>query len=394
MVVDLRDLRQGAYLVQAAESAPPQDAAILLDQALAVSLGGPSFVQGPPDALPTVNPEGLAAFQRANAEYRAERDSRYALQKKAQEARERKAPDAAKAQAEAEAARLREALGRAALRQRLREIVVPSPVRYSDILRAERDGTAPSPDDRLAHAAWKRYADEAADAADRFLAENYAPVDDPALQARLDRLLSRIRELSPYPDEPAEVRILGRPVDPGLERGQEEGACATSKRIYVGIDFVNRTPPPADDELMFVMAHEAAHVHKDHFAKAHLADRWDRTRQAAAGLAGTDPAPLGEEERAWVQEQARKARLGAYYRDQEAEADRVGALMALSAGAKPSGVRDAFDHMKRKESAWTSRIPTEAEKKRIELTRDHETPEARFEKLRRIYGKPLGEPLK
>ncbi len=406
MVVDLRHVQSGVYIVEMAATAPPQDSVILIDQAFAVATGGSSFVmQGAPDKPPSVNPEGLRAFQEANNRYREERDSNHVLRKKFEEARRRReaasgeerrrlALEEARAKADADAAAWRASTGRAVARRTLVETAVPSPVTYANVLAREREALAPSAADRLAHAAIRPYSDALSDEVDAFIVDSYATVDDPALQARLDGLLARLRAVSPYPDEPRRVRIVGKPLDPSVESGKEGGCFASGHTVYMGIDELKRTPPPTDDELLWVMGHEVTHIHRDHFAKAHLADRYQAARQDAEGLLGADPAPLGEDERAWVRTHARKARLGGYYREQELESDRFGTLLALSAGAKPDAVRKEFARMDKEEEAWESKLPNAAERKRIEITRDHPEPAERFDALRKIYGNALGKPLK
>lgn len=81
MVVDLRDMQQSAFLVQSAGTVSPNDAPLLLDEALGAANGDKSFIAKVPSSfvLPAIDASGLIAFQTANAEYRRANDSRMHL---------------------------------------------------------------------------------------------------------------------------------------------------------------------------------------------------------------------------------------------------------------------------------------------------------------------------
>lgn len=81
MVVDLRDVQQSAFLVQSAATVSPDDAPVLLDEALSAANGDKSFIARVPAGfvLPAIDAPGLLAFQTANAEYRRANDSRMHL---------------------------------------------------------------------------------------------------------------------------------------------------------------------------------------------------------------------------------------------------------------------------------------------------------------------------
>ncbi len=78
MVVDLRDLQQASYMVGVAETAPPEDAPMLFDQALLAANGDKSFSGGAPAGISQGAPDGkgLQVFQMANRDYRKARDGR------------------------------------------------------------------------------------------------------------------------------------------------------------------------------------------------------------------------------------------------------------------------------------------------------------------------------
>ena len=77
MVVDLRNLQHSGFLAQSAGVVSPNDAPLVLDEALGAANGDKSFIaQVPPGFVPpAIDATGLAAFQTANAEYRRANDS-------------------------------------------------------------------------------------------------------------------------------------------------------------------------------------------------------------------------------------------------------------------------------------------------------------------------------
>ena len=194
------------------------------------------------------------------------------------------------------------------------------------------------------------------------------------------------------------VRIIGKPKDPAVMSGHEDRAFASSTTIYVGIEELKRSPPPTDDELLWTLGHEMTHIHRDHYAKALLADESLKKWQETQWTMGEDPAPIDEGYRSAIQSRARKSQLGGYYKEQELESDRFGTLQALSAGAKPDGIRATFERMRKDEAAGERRAkalkergsPIRGGEKEARIVRDHDRPEVRYEALRKIYGNALG----
>ncbi len=76
MVVDLRNLKKSAYLIRSFETAAPENAPVLLEQALNAANGDQSLTGGIPSdtALPPIDENGFLAFQKANGEYRKAND--------------------------------------------------------------------------------------------------------------------------------------------------------------------------------------------------------------------------------------------------------------------------------------------------------------------------------
>lgn len=441
MVVDLRRLRQGAYLAQAAENAGPEDAALLQDEALRLAEGRPPTMGVPPDdKLPPVDEKGLKAFQEANNAERRARDSRESLQRKVDEAKarfdragqeaarrkadlERRMAAADEAEREAlrrqmaellkahraeweawgrirselEAGKAREGFAHAAARQTLREISVPSPVSYAGILRKEREWLEPAPrarEDFVGGGLERRILSWGTDGS---IGKDYGFVNDPARQAALDRLVERLRQVSPYPDQEIQIRIVDLPKDSKVEAGVEGNVSAIGNRIYVGRKYLERTPPPTRDEMLFVLGHEIGHLQREHAHQgmgAKLRQELKETLTRTQDDLDLDETGLTPLQRKRVMAAAENARWKAEFtRPQESEADRYGASLALAAGAKPEGMRQAFLWMKGLEDAAHARNPTAAEAFRIALIHDHPHPGERFQDLRKIFGRPLGEPL-
>ena len=98
-----------------------------------------------------------------------------------------------------------------------------------------------------------------------------------------------------------------------------------------------------------------------------------------------DSSTLSPENKAWIRNQIFAARIADYKRTQEFEADRYGALLALSGGVRPGAIRNAFQRIQALESAGMQGRDA-ARLTLIELTRDHATPSDRYEELRRAWG--------
>lgn len=439
-VVDLRHLKKASYLIQVADLSGPMDTSLLMDQAFVAAGTDASFVsEGAPAGISQGAADALPAFQRQNAEYRKAHDSNLVLTGKLQEARKRReaadlevgrrseelkrAMDAKmdkatldekhrmlaevlaakrkeddaflRARAEASSAAARERFERAMTLAVVRQASVPSPALPSDALRKEREHNRPTLEDRLNHhhpvvEKLRSWIDKGQE---ERLAKAYGFVDDPARQAALERTVDRLRKASEYPDDEIRVRILDLPKDPDREGGYERNVVASGNTVYVGREYLERRPPPTDEELTFVIGHEIGHIHKDHAVQSLGPAILEAGRSAADDI---EPGSgLTERERKWMESQASKARgMGDFTKPQELEADRYGASLALAAGAKPGGMRQACTWMQGQEAAHRARRPGAGERKLDELTRDHPEPEERFEILRGIYGPALGPPLR
>lgn len=92
MVVDLRNLKQSAFLVRSFETAAPEDAPVLLDEALKAANGEGSFIGSVPAGItmPAIDSQGLIAFQKANRDYRKEHDFRMKCDEAFRQAQQRR----------------------------------------------------------------------------------------------------------------------------------------------------------------------------------------------------------------------------------------------------------------------------------------------------------------
>lgn len=169
---------------------------------------------------------------------------------------------------------------------------------------------------------------------DREWEAEYGFVEDAVWQQRLARIIDRLHAASPDADPLVTIRIVNRP--------GENGASAGRSFIYFDKGLLDRNP--SDDELLFVAAHELAHVQLRHVSRGVVEAHWkgfeeDWLRKSVEGshLAYQDGS--GHDNAGW------RARMAQYIRDQEAQADLLGAQQALIAGASPRGIKEAFTHM-------------------------------------------------
>lgn len=161
---------------------------------------------------------------------------------------------------------------------------------------------------------------------------------DPALMRKLRQIITRLKQVSLRPQDPILFRILDTD-------DLEEIAEASSSTIYFGKAYLNL--PPSEDELMFVTAHEMAHIELNHsFLKAAnetnlkfrsiLHSIKNRIASSIFLMNGPDP---GENERKIRNEIER----GRYSQAREREADLWGAKFAVAAGASPAGIKETLD---------------------------------------------------
>jgi hypothetical protein len=220
---------------------------------------------------------------------------------------------------------------------------------------------------------------------------DYGFVDDPALERRLEGVLSRLQMMSPRPDVPIKVKVLAR------ESGY--GAAATATTVYFDKAYLDRAP--SESELLFVAAHELAHVQLGHFSaslKKMETERKDDDRRYVIGR--EDPAVSSGGVRAEaadsVLEDQRKVRLAPFAQEQELQADLLGAQQALDAGASPKGIHAAMQWMLQERQAALARM-NEFDRRNVAqrqfdmLAADHPEPEDRLHALEQAFGEKFWE---
>ena len=210
---------------------------------------------------------------------------------------------------------------------------------------------------------------------DELSGEEYGFLNDPVLHGRLETIVAHLQVRSNGTNAPVAVRILREC------SGLGGGAFSTATTIYVDQCYLKQRP--SDDELTFVFAHELAHVQLQHVNLAYL-------------HVTSDTAIRGEP--------SSTEAIADYTRDQELEADLLGAELALAAGASPVGIRDALwriaaerDEMERNRL----RSMNEKQRKLYEsdiarighdrLTASHPGPEDRLKALESVLGSRFWE---
>ncbi len=205
---------------------------------------------------------------------------------------------------------------------------------------------------------------------------------DPARKRRLRRVIHRLKQTSLRPREPVQFRILDTD-DP------ETIAEASSSTIYFGKAYLKL--PPSEDELMFVTAHEIAHIELSHtFLKAanetglQFRDFLHSFKnRIATSILNLDDPDAEENFRKTMNEIER----GRYSRAREREADLWGARIALSAGASPKGIKETLDRFqasRKRHRLLRGRIQPDNSLDTWTLT--HPTPSARLKYLERALG--------
>lgn len=219
-----------------------------------------------------------------------------------------------------------------------------------------------------------------------YFLKDYGFVNDPSLETRLEGILSRLQMMSPRPDVPIKVKVLAK------ESGY--GAAATANTVYFDKAYLDTTP--SESQLLFVAAHELAHVQLGHFGEYSNKLRSGQAQDSARYVLGTEDRVVSNEEGrspnadAILQDRL-KVRLSSFSKDQELQADLLGAQQALAAGASPKGIQEAMAGMIRdRQIAQASlsdfdRMNT-AQRQLDKLTADHPEPEERLKALEDSLG--------
>lgn len=208
---------------------------------------------------------------------------------------------------------------------------------------------------------------------------------DPVARARLDRILARLDAAG------GAVPVVLLPRCP-REGG---GAFSTSTTAFIGECIVG--PDRTDDEIAFVVAHERAHVRLQHLSVTYVATAWDRY------INGPKPEGVNVDTAdRFIVATSLAARLGDFDRDQEYEADLVGAADMMSAGYSVDGIaqflRGSEAHAAAEERARLASLSA-AERARdradtarraaVRMSDDHPGPAERKKALEAAFGEGI-----
>jgi hypothetical protein len=196
---------------------------------------------------------------------------------------------------------------------------------------------------------------------------------DSAIIARVNRIMAGLNAVSPA----SPVSVLA-----GCD-----GAFATSTSSFIFECEV--TGDHSDSEIAFILAHERAHVMLQHVSLTSIQQAYDLYMNDADTIAPTDVHPD------WIAH----IRLAEFGREQEREADLLGATMAAQAGFAPIGVHDVMRRMERERAAGEAAIMAQLTPQRQALVRSdhvgaaveamaatHDTPDQRLRTLESALG--------
>lgn len=219
------------------------------------------------------------------------------------------------------------------------------------------------------------FARRISDAADAELEAAYGFVHHPAYEKRLASIVHRLKRVSLRPAEPVAVKILN-PCPIYM-------AAATATTIYFDLAYLEREP--SEDELMFVAAHELAHGELDHSVLYVANDRLQLRMQDMEGLERFN----ARDNRAFaaIRDGARAVAMGAYSREQELQADILGAHMALNAGARPQGIKTAMDRLASMAAKGAATAAKNLSPRRDPLKAGHPAAQERLSWLEKALGK-------
>ncbi len=215
--------------------------------------------------------------------------------------------------------------------------------------------------------------------ADAELESRYGFLKDPALEKRLTSIIDRLKRVSLRPTDPLKVRILNTDRITTI-------AAASATTVYFDKAYLDRHP--SDDELMFVTGHELAHSELDHSVQFVVKDKLQLKLEDLEGLDrfnARDPRAF-----AAIREAAHAVVMGEYSREQELQADLLGAQVALNGGGSAKGIKKTLDWLKQREQIREAHLDP-AQKKLESITADHPTAQERLGWLEKALGEKFWE---
>lgn len=224
-------------------------------------------------------------------------------------------------------------------------------------------------------------------------AKEYGYVQDPEMEARLKGILAHLQVRSRRNDLPLAVRII---------RGcPGRGAAASATTIY--FEQCELKKPLSDDELTFIAAHELAHAQLSHSNQYQIQEKVER-KLSPVDLDQLVPQDVRVAQATEMPDKVGQAWMSRFNKDQELEADLLGAQQALAAGVSPLGIHEAFLRMaKERDDDERTRLAAMTEKQRTidqkntaqqqldRLTATHPEPEERLKALETAFGEKFWE---
>lgn len=230
-------------------------------------------------------------------------------------------------------------------------------------------------------------------AIDQRLEKENGFIEDPGLHARLGAVLDRLQSVSSQDKMPVTIRILDRP------SGRD--AFATGTTIYFDQGYLDRletrykNTKTLEDQLMVTMGHELAHLQLHHVNLGFVQDQWQRTqnRMGLRHVEGSHEAYADPDQN--HSDAAFRAQIAEYQRDQEYQADLMGAQQALAAGVSPRSIKESFarmwfDDLKRR-LALSSKSDKPVEPHYAKTIEDHARPDERLKALEEAFGERFWE---
>jgi Peptidase family M48 len=215
-------------------------------------------------------------------------------------------------------------------------------------------------------------------------------INDPVLHQRLGALLDRVQDVSTATDVPATIRILDKPTGGDV--------FTTGTTIYFDKAYLDQlekaahTPKSLDDELLFTMGHELAHIQLHHVNLGFTEASWQRLQNAwqVQDVAGTHPDYARDDSR--HSDAVLKTQLAEYQRNQEFQADLLGAQHALAAGLPPKAIKDKFTRMGFQDLKRRLHPDVAQQEPRYaKMLEDHARPDERLKALEAALGEKFWE---
>lgn len=286
----------------------------------------------------------------------------------------------------------REALAKAEERLRLATLQVgmtERAIKYLPISVTQSPGLIESSKQRIADWLAQFRSDNSA-AIEKQLEDEQGFVSDPVLHQRLEALLDRVQAASTGTDAPVTIRILDKPTGGDVFTA---GTTIYFDKAYLDqLEKAARIPKSLDDELLFTMGHELAHIQLHHVNLGFAEKPWQKLQNTLQlqDVEGTHPDYTRDGSR--HSEAALMTQLAEYQRDQEFQADLLGAQHALAVGVPPKAIKDSFTRMwfqdlQRRLQPDVSR----QEPHYAKMLEDHARPDERLKALETALGEKFWE---